>query len=522
MLFRSRFLLSPYAPALRLFPMQDETAAYLDVWLRRLLLLTVYGFLILQAGRALGLPPAGSAALADAFGLLLTLMLIVLALQNREVIARFISGHPAEADEVPDPFHKLRRRVGNIWHILALLYLTAIYLIWALQVKNGFTTVLRGTAMTALILVIAGLAIRLGRRTWDRMLSVNRELLARYPLIEHRANRYLPYIKRGLILAVQIGAAFAVLAAWHVDIGQLLQGVGRDLLGRFASMAVVLGLALVLWETANLAITMYLERRDRNGTLLVRSARMRTLLPLIRNVVLVVIVLFAGLSALSSLGVDITPFLAGAGVAGLAIGFGAQTLVKDVITGAFILFEGTVSIGDGATINGLTGQVEHMTIRTIRLRDGAGVVHTIPFGAITTVSNLTRDFAYWQTDVAVAYKENTDEVIAVLREAFDSLRADTRVAPSIIGGLEVDGIERFEASAVYLRLRIKTWPGQQGLVGHAYNRLLKLAFDAHGIEMPFPQQTIWLGQGPDGGAPIVRVRTETAGPQATVRKPRSA
>jgi small conductance mechanosensitive channel len=518
----ARFLLSPFAPALRLFSMQDETAAYLDVWLRRLAPIVVYGFFALEVGRALGLPRSGYAAFADVFGLLLALLLIVFVLQNREIVARLIRGRPAEADEVPDPLRRLRRQLGNYWHILAVLYLAALYVVWALHVRHGFTDVLRGTAMTALILLIAGLLIRLGRRAWDRMLAVNRELLARYPLIEHRANRYLPYIKRGLILTVQIGAGFAVLAAWHVDVDQMLQGVGRELLGRFAGLAVVLAIALILWEAANLAITMYLERRDRNGTLLVRSARMRTLLPLVRNVVLVVIVLFAGLSALSTLGIDITPFLAGAGVAGIAIGFGAQTLVKDVITGAFILFEGTVSIGDGATINGLTGQVEHMTIRTIRLRDGSGILHTIPFGAITTVSNLTRDFAYWQTDVAVAYKENTDAVIAVLREAFESLRGDATVASSIIGGLEVDGIGRFEANAVYIGIRIKTWPGQQGLVGHAYNRLIKLAFDQHGIAMPFPQQTIWLGQGPDGSAPLVRVHSETAESPVPARKSRSA
>jgi small conductance mechanosensitive channel len=126
-------------------------------------------------------------------------------------------------------------------------------------------------------------------------------------------------------------------------------------------------------------------------------------------------------------------------------------------------------------------------------------------------------------DIAVAYKENTDEVITVLREAFEGLRTDEQIARGIIGGLEVDGIERFEASAVVIRIRIKTRPGQQAPVGRAYNRLIKLAFDEHGIEMPFPQQTIWLGQSADGTPPLLQVRSEADAPPAVpARKPRSA
>ncbi|HUN51170.1 MAG TPA: hypothetical protein VMU42_08630, partial [Candidatus Sulfotelmatobacter sp.] len=169
----ARFLISPYAPALRLVPLLDETAAYLDIWLHRLVLIAVYGFLALQAGAALGMPHGVHLALFNLFGLLLTLLLIAFVLQNRQAIARGLRGRPAEPDEVPDPFHRLRHHAGNYWHIFAVVYLVAIYLVWALRVKDGFVYVLRGSVTTLLILLVAALLIRLGRRAWDKMLEVN-------------------------------------------------------------------------------------------------------------------------------------------------------------------------------------------------------------------------------------------------------------------------------------------------------------------------------------------------------------
>ncbi|HYM30050.1 MAG TPA: mechanosensitive ion channel domain-containing protein [Candidatus Cybelea sp.] len=504
----ARLALSPFGPALRLFRLNDETAAYIYVWLRRLVLVGAYGYFALQAALALGLPHAVFDALNKLYGLMLITLLAIFALQNRDAVARVIRGRVAHTDEAPDPLHRLRRQFADIWHVLALFYLAAIYVIWALQVPNGFAFVMRSSVFTLAILGLARLAIGLSRRGWDWLLAVNSELLARNPLVEIRANRYLPYVKRGVILIIQLAALFSILTAWHIDVGQVAQGVGRELLGRFARVVLVLAVAIAVWEALSLAITLYLDRRDESGRHLLRSARARTFLPLLRNVLLVVIVLFAGLSVLSDLGVDITPFLAGAGVLGLAIGFGAQTLVKDVITGAFILFEGTVNIGDMARINNLLGEVEGMTIRTIRLRDPAGIAHTIPFGSIDTVSNLSKDYSYYPLDIGVAYGENTDRVVDVLKHAFTELQGDAQVGRYILGELEVQGVDRFEASAVYIRARIKTRPGRHLPVGRAFNRLMKQAFDREGIEMPFPQQTVWFGRGKDGDPPVLRIRTE--------------
>jgi small conductance mechanosensitive channel len=224
----------------------------------------------------------------------------------------------------------------------------------------------------------------------------------------------------------------------------------------------------------------------------VRSARARTLLPLIRNAFRVVLGVMVTLIVLSELGLNIAPLLAGAGVVGLAIGFGAQTLVKDVITGFFILAEDTISVGDVADIDGNAGVVEAMTIRSIRLRDVAGTVYTIPFSAVTTVKNLTKDFSFAKFDVGVAYDSDVDEVIGLMREVATELRQDPEFRYAILDDLEVMGLNQFTDSALMLLARLKTPPGQQWRVSREFNRRLKILFDKHGVEIPFPQRTIHM------------------------------
>ncbi|HEY2111113.1 MAG TPA: mechanosensitive ion channel domain-containing protein, partial [Dongiaceae bacterium] len=216
------------------------------------------------------------------------------------------------------------------------------------------------------------------------------------------------------------------------------------------------------------------------------SSRARTLLPLVRNALLIVISLLAGLTILSELGVNIAPLLAGAGVVGLAVGFGAQTLVKDVITGAFILFEDTVNVGDVIMVNSISGTVEGMSIRTLKIRAGDGTLHSIPFGTVTTVSNQSRDFGYYTIDVAVDYREDTDTVIAALRQVFDDLIRDPAYRRDIMGGLEIQGVDRFTDNAVHIVAGIRTRALRQAPVGREFNRRMKIKFDELGIRFSPP------------------------------------
>lgn len=263
----------------------------------------------------------------------------------------------------------------------------------------------------------------------------------------------------------------------------------------------ILGSLLVAW-LAYWALRVVLRRIDRSlgstpGVLTPQEQRTRTLLSLLRSVGLVIIGVMTLFMVLGSLGVELGPLLAGAGVVGLAVSFGAQSLVKDVISGLFLLFENQFGVGDVIRIEGVSGTVEQMTLRIVVLRDVHGVVHIVPNGQITKVSNLTRSWARVVLDVGVAYKEDPDHVMAVLRTLGGELQDDPEWKPLLVGPVEVPGIETFGESAVNIRVMVKTLPLKQWDVGRELRRRIKLRFDREGIEIPFPHQTVqWEGPPP--------------------------
>jgi small conductance mechanosensitive channel len=225
-----------------------------------------------------------------------------------------------------------------------------------------------------------------------------------------------------------------------------------------------------------------------------------TLTHIVRDVARIVI-LFVGITMiLSEGGVDLKPLLAAAGLGGLAIGFGAQSLVKDLISGFFILLENSVRVGDVVEVAGVAGLVEEVELRTIKLRDGSGNLHVVPNGVIEKVKNLTKDYSYYLFDIGVAYRENVDEVMGVLQEIAEGLRRDSRFADDILEPLEMLGVDQFTDSAVMIKCRIKTEPAKQWRIGREMNRRMKNTFDAKGIEIPFPHRTIYWGE-PKKGTP---------------------
>ncbi|MDA3949270.1 MAG: mechanosensitive ion channel family protein [Spirochaeta sp.] len=197
---------------------------------------------------------------------------------------------------------------------------------------------------------------------------------------------------------------------------------------------------------------------------------------------------------LRRLGLDVAPIIAGAGILGLAVGFGAQNLVQDFIAGFFILMENQVRAGDVAIINGTGGMVEQVGLRTIVLRDVSGVVHVVQNGKINTLSNMTKEWSAIVFDIGVAYKEDTDKVVAVMERVAAELRNDETLGPDITDDLEVFGVDAFGDSAVVIKARLKTKPIRQWAVGREYRRRLKYAFDREGIEIPFPHRTLYWGK----------------------------
>lgn len=221
--------------------------------------------------------------------------------------------------------------------------------------------------------------------------------------------------------------------------------------------------------------------------------RVTTLIGLLQTVATTVIWAVVIIISLAQMGLNIAPILAGAGIVGLAVGFGAQNLVRDVISGFFFIMENHIRVGDVVVANGTGGLVESMTYRILVLRDLAGTVHVFPYGTITSLSNMTKEWSAYLMDIGVAYKEDTDRVVKVMQEVAEDLRQDSEYGPKILGPLEVFGVNDFGDSAVVIKARLRTLPIEQWMVGREYRRRLKKAFDAHGIEIPFPHRSIYVG-----------------------------
>ena len=234
--------------------------------------------------------------------------------------------------------------------------------------------------------------------------------------------------------------------------------------------------------------------------------RAETLGRVFRYLVAVVVSLIAGMLILGELGVSVAPILGAAGVVGLAVGFGAQSLVKDYFTGFFLLLENQIRQGDVVKLGDHAGLVESVTLRHVQLRDYDGNVHFVPNGQITTVINMSREFAQAVVDVGVAYREDVDEVIAVMREVGAALQSDEAFAPRILAELEIAGVEAWGDSAVTIRCRYKVLPLEQWGVKREFLKRLKKAFDERGIEIPFPHLTIYAGQDKSGAAPTLPLR----------------
>lgn len=239
--------------------------------------------------------------------------------------------------------------------------------------------------------------------------------------------------------------------------------------------------------------------------------RAETLGRVFRYLVAVVVSLVAGMLVLGELGISVAPILGAAGVVGLAVGFGAQSLVKDYFTGFFILLENQIRQGDVVNLGGNhAGFVEEVTLRFVQLRDYDGRVHFVPNGQITSVINLTRGFSFAVIDAGVAYRENVDEVMALMREVGAAMRAEPEWGERLLEDLEMAGVEQWADSAVVIRCRFKCVPLQQWAVKREYLRRLKAAFDEAGIEIPFPHVTVYAGQDKAGRAPAVPVQLRRA------------
>ncbi|MBU6498283.1 MAG: mechanosensitive ion channel [Rhodospirillales bacterium] len=475
----TRSLFGPGEP--RLIPIPEQRAEYLLRWVRRIAAVAVFGTMLAEVGLLFGLYRVAHDALLKLVALVVDLFLVTMVLQGRAAVARAIRAREGAQGWLP----LLRNRLAGLWHVVAIFYLAALWAVWALDVPDGFARMLRLFVVTAIIVTLARLAAVNLLAAIDRASHVAPTLSERYPGLEARIGTYHPlsrFLAKSMVGAV---AGVALLQAWGFDaLGWFESGaLGGQLLSALVTIGITLLLALAVWEMANAAMQRQIGRLEGEAHL-ARAARLRTLLPMARTALLITIFLFAGLMVLSQIGINIAPLLAGAGVIGIAIGFGSQKLVQDIITGLFLLMENAMQVGDGVTLAGLSGVVENLSVRTIRLRALDGSVHIIPFSAVTTVTNATRDFSYAVLRIPVGLGEPPDKIVAMLQKLAADMREEPAWRAIIRSDFDVFGVDKFMVGYWVLLGRIRTGPGQGDPVMREFNRRLKYLFDKEAIDSP--------------------------------------
>ncbi|PTR14243.1 mechanosensitive ion channel domain-containing protein [Cereibacter azotoformans] len=393
--------------------------------------------------------------------------------------------------------------LAQSWHWFALAYLAVLLLLSLVSSGTDAMGPTFASLRIAGVLIIGFMLSGALARAIARGVRLPGPTRERLPLLEGRLNRFVPQVLLVLRLLILAGVLlFTLHTTGLIDVSLWLQSpFGRSLFATVVAVSAILTASFAIW----IALTSWIDYRLNPAFGHVATSREQTLLSLLRNAVTIALIVVTLMFCLSEIGLNIGPLLASAGVLGLAVGFGAQKLVQDIITGIFIQFENAINVGDVVSVAGISGVVERLTVRSVSLRDLNGVFHIIPFSSVDMVSNFMRDFSFFLCDMGVAYRENVDEVRAAMFDAFKELRRRPEHAAVILADLEWLGLDSFGDSAIVLRARIKTLPGKQWGVGRAYNEILKRIFDERNIEIPFPHQTIYFGEAKDGRTQSLRV-----------------
>lgn len=496
----ARAILRPETGARRPLRLSDHAAAYLYRWLNRFVLVAGYGFLLLYGMASGSLPPAAVIALRLVLSIVLWAMAVTVVVQTRMPARRLIRGRQdPDRGDIVTAWHALRRGAAAAWAPIAIAYLTVLLVVFLAH--ETLILPLLGRSAATIVLLVAAAAVRdLLVRHLDRGIVLSDHSRQQLPQLQERLNHFLAPVGLAARIALVVVVTAAFCQIWDIlPVGTWLTSPeGGRLMQTVFSIAVILAFTLVVW----IGFATWVETRlSPRGQTVAASQRLRTLLVLARNAVSITLCVLATMVILSELGINIGPLLAGAGVVGLAVGFGAQSLVKDIINGAFLQFENALNTGDVVTAGGISGVVERLTIRSVGLRDGTGAFHVIPFSAIDKVANMTRDFGYHVAEIGVAYDTDIDHAMAVIGAVGEEMRADPAWSAKIIDAPDLQGVIGFGDSAITIRARLKCRAGDHWGVGREFSRRLKRAFEAAGIEIPFPQRTLHVRQETAVGIP---------------------
>jgi len=500
-LFGARVVFSPQAASLRLFPMEDRDASFMYNWIVRIVLLVgIFTgasliFRNFDVSRQLYQMTYSSA------GGIVILAMVVMIWQSRKRVTQAILAQ--DADQGPQAA-SLRTAFAGNWHFFAMLFVLVAGGIWVAKALNG-----ENVTVVSLIISIFLIPIVIGADQWvQRLLKIasgeSRQTIDLSgdapPETEEQAEpagkmdiaNYIPLIRRFFRIFLVVFLFFGSLRLWGIDIA-----VGRMFTRGALSILLILLLSFITWQLIKARIDQKLkeEMPDDDGHAEeggVGGSRIGTLLVLLRKFVFVVMFVLVALIILASLGVNIGPLIAGAGVFGLAIGFGAQTLVKDIIAGIFFLIDDAFRVGDFIEVGSTKGSVEHISLRSIRLRNAKGPVHTIPFGSMGTVTNMSRDYIITKLDFRVRYDTKVDKVRKIIKKINKQIAKDPEMGPNLLDKIKSQGVRELDDSAMVMRLKFKTIPGGQFVIRREVFRMIQESFAENGIEFAHRNVTVYM------------------------------
>jgi len=502
-----RILLSPDDERIRIFPLKDENANYFWVWVLRFARYTLFYFMVTRILFVVEIAPQSflfiRGLLLIGFPLLISVFIMQIA---REIRTR---NENSEKNSDSSKYDK-KRTLGLVvryWQIFAITYSWAIFLFLIVRYEKGFSYLFFATIKTAITILAVFLALAVRDFLFKKLFTINERVKERFPGLEERTNRHIRIIRKvfGFIIVV-IGLG-VIAHVWGIPVSAFVASkFGSLIIIRTITIAITVGVVVFVIETSQFLSNYLIKTKKKGKKKKEPTQKIKTLLPMINTAIRIAAGFVGGIVILDQLGVNTTPILAGAGIVSLAVGFGSQTLVKDLINGLFILFEESIRIGDYVNAGKKGGIVEAVGLRTVKLRDVSGNVHVIPNSSIDTITNMSKEFSRSVIDIGVAYKEDVDEVMEILREIGETMRNDSKYQKDILEPLEVFGLQSFEDSAVIIRARLTTKPLKQWGLKREFNRRVKRAFDERGIEIPFPHRTIYLGELKEGPAAPLNVQ----------------
>ncbi len=496
----TRCFVSPADHRLRLIQCDDHSAEFIEVWVRRISAVGVFGFAASEVGLLFGLYAAAHDVLLKLVGLVVHVLLVVVVLQSREAVAHRLRARKTRTGLVAS----LQNHFAAQWHLVAIFYIVALWLVAAAEIHDGYQRLLHFFIVTTGTIILARLAGIVVLGGLDRATRINADTSSRFPGLEQRLIAYYPAVRLVLTAVIFAATGLALLEVWGFSpLSWFSTGeLGSRVLAALGTSAVAVLAAIVVWEAANAGVENKVAALTRAAQT-ARAARLRTLLPMLRTGLLATIFIITGLIVLSQIGLNIAPLLAGAGVLGVALGFGSQKLVQDLITGLFLLLENAMQVGDVVSLGGLSGTVEYLSIRTIRLRALDGSVHIIPFSSVTTVTNQTRDFSYVVSDLPIGLDEEPDRVAALLQGVAGQMRGEPRWTDAMTSDLEVLGVYAFKDTSWTMRVRIRTTPSQRWAVDREFNRRVKYCFDENAVQSPITSYKVqgWLPPGAERPMP---------------------